>query len=116
MNNKKTRPPMRRVVILTKEGRQYTPEGLMHISAEIEKRFQVKSPFAGLMGADYNKSDELLEVLSDFPNAFIVISTENDIIYTGDTDFNVKLTKALNENPETSCWETALNCYKAQNN
>ena len=116
MSNGKARPPMRRVCILTKEGREYTPEGLMHVSAEIEKRFQVKGPFAGLMGADYNKPSELLDVLNEFPNAFIVISTEENIIYTNSENFNVQFTEALNANPETSCWETALNCYKAQNN
>lgn len=107
---------MRRVIILTKEGRQYTPEGLMHVSAEIEKRFQVKGPFAGLMGGDYNKSTELLRVLEKFPDAFIVISTENDIFYTGDIVFNETFTAAIKTDPKTSCWETALNCYNAQKN
>ena len=112
MKNRKARPPMRRVCILTKEGRQYTPEGLMHISAEIEKRFQVKGPFAGLMGSDFNKPNELLRFLNKFPDMFIVISQEKNILYIGDIAFNEQFAKQLKENPETSCWETALRCYQ----
>ena len=112
MEIKKARPPMRRVCILTKEGRQYTPEGLMHISAEIENRFQVKGPFAGLMGGDFNKPKELLRFLNKFPDMFIVISTEDNIIYIGDTEFNTKFVEVLKANPDTSCWETALRCYQ----
>ena len=112
MNNRKARPPMRRVCILTKEGRQYTPEGLMHVSAQIEERFNVKSPFAGLMGGDFNKPEKLLRFLNKFPDMFIVISTEDNIIYIGDTEFNTKFVEALKANPDTSCWETALRCYQ----
>ena len=112
MSERKARPPMRRVCILTKEGREYTPEGLMHISGQIEDRFNVNGPFAGLMGSDYNKPDNMLSILKKFPDAFIVISTKDDIIYTGDTSFNAKFIEELKANPDTSCWETALTCYE----
>ena len=88
MKNRKARPPMRRVCILTKEGRQYTPEGLMHISAEIEKRFQVKGPFAGLMGSDFNKPNELLRFLKKNSQKSFTIDEISFIQYPLITNIN----------------------------
>ena len=104
---KERRKLMRRLYILTQEGRSYTEEGMRYIANKLEEKIGFTDPFVCEAGFILNNPEKMISYLTKFPSAFIVVSTDKDVIITGEEEFNEKFIEALNANPGKSSWEIA---------
>lgn len=98
------------VYIITKEGRVYTVEGTDYVRTQLNKKFGVNpDDIECNMGQWFNKPELLANRLQKHENAYVVISTPDDIIFCPQ-DLNKEIIDVLNEHPEKSSWETLMIC------
>lgn len=104
---------MKRVYILTKEGKEFNRDGCLHIKAKLEELFGEKDELlyeAGVVlnGPQYiiESANENVGIVDNKPKCYFVISHDKGIAVIGGTRQNLdNFIKDSKEHPTLSSWE-----------
>lgn len=102
------RKPMRRLFLLTKDGKTYNVEGLQYISKRFAENHNIKEHLAVKDGDKLNNPKYLAENLKKYANACIVISKSDDVITIADENFNKNFIEKLESATVETSWEIAV--------
>ena len=92
------------VYIITKEGRAYNDDGLHYVGGVMKKEFGVDfNDIEFNSGAAFNKPELLARQLEKHEDAYLVVSTSDDVIFIPKT-VNPQIVNNLRENPEETSW------------
>ena len=99
------------VYIITKQGKNYTEEGMKYVKEQLEKRYNEKNELIFFAGTEYNKPKNLLAALKDNNNAYVIVSFDEGIAYFPKTDIplickNMQL--AVDNNYDDTSWEILM--------
>ena len=105
------------VYVITKDGSDYTQDGINYIKNSLEKEFNETNDIKVITGQALNSPNVLKKLLLNNMRAYIVISTEDDVIFIPpDINQNVyaNLKEAVTRKLEFTSWELLLLCLKPQ--
>lgn len=92
------------IYIITEEGRSYTDEGLHYIGSVMKDMFDVNfHDIEFNSGVAFNNPELLAKQLEKHEDAYIVVSTKEDIIIIPKTE-NPAMCHNLRENPNETSW------------
>lgn len=98
---------MKKVYIITEEGRTYSDEGLEYITNEIRNgTFTDSDELSFFMGQEYNKPDVLSGLIEkNIENTYVVISGTTGMFFF-DPDKVGQLIEVLRKYPDMTSWES----------
>lgn len=100
--------------ILTKEGREYSDEGIALIMSVLRNRVGETADITLCQGALYNDPKFLEKELLSHPNAYVFISSSKGIDLICNENIGV-LIQNLRKNPKVSSWMSAIAPYEYEN-
>ena len=99
---------MSNVYIITKEGKEYNPEGIAHIMTRIRKDHNDESEINIMQGQIINNPNVLADFLNDDPkNSYIFVSHNKgiDLIHTND---DIHATIDLLKDKKATSWSILM--------
>ena len=96
------------VYIITEEGRAYNDKGLRFVGSAMKERFDVGfNDIEFNSGAAFNKPELLAGQLEKHEDAYLVVSTREDIIVIPKEE-NPAMCHNLRENPDETSWNILM--------
>lgn len=95
---------MKKIFILTEEGKAFSTLGLKIVVNDLESMFNVKDELIFEQGTAINEKKLLLELLQKNPDSFIVLSTATSIDYLPPRCFK-DVFDVLKEDDKKTCWQ-----------
>lgn len=96
------------VYIITEEGRSYNDKGLHVLGSAMKERFGVDfNDIEFNSGTAFNKPELLAKQLEKHEDAYLVVSTKEDIIIIPKTE-NPAMCHNLRENPDETSWNILM--------